>query len=324
MSRKQNPIIAVVCGGQSAEAEVSRVSGRGVANALCATYSNVATFELNQEIGEGLKKAGADVVFPILHGPPGEDGTLQGLLEILGFSYVGSGVLASACAMDKVVAKQIFRAYGLPVARDVIVHRHEGKSTATRRVDEVLGQDVIVKPASQGSAVGVSFAKDRRELEAALDRAFGYDERVLVEERIAGREITVAILERNGIEALPVIEIRTPPGSWYDYEHRYTPGLSEHIIPAALPDAQSHRIQEIAKMAHMALGCRDLSRVDFVVPAKGEPIVLEVNTLPGMTPTSLYPDAARAAGLSFEALVVHLIERAWSRGLKKASRVTGP
>ena len=313
MSPKKKPSVAVVCGGPAAEAEVSRVSGRGVANALLATYGNVVTLELDEAITERLKGEHIDVVFPILHGPPGEDGTFQGLLEIVGIPYVGSGVLASACAMDKIVAKQIFRANGLPVAKDIVVKRSEGASKAASRILDLLGADVVVKPSSQGSALGVLFGKDAPDLEGALENAFFYDERVLVEECIKGREITVAILERDGIEALPVIEIRTPPGSWYDYEHRYTPGLSEHIIPAPLHEEQCRRTQQIAKLAHESLCCRDLSRVDFVVPEGGEPIVLEVNTLPGMTPTSLYPDAARAAGLSFEALVAYLIERALSR-----------
>jgi len=313
MSPKKKPSVAVVCGGPAAEAEVSRVSGRGVADALLATYENVVILELDEAITERLKGEHIDVVFPILHGPPGEDGTFQGLLEIVGIPYVGCGVLASACAMDKIVAKQIFRANGLPVAKDIVVKRSEGASKAAGRILDLLGPDVVVKPSSQGSALGVLFAKDAPDLEGALENAFSYDERVLVEERVGGREITVAILEREGIEALPVIEVRTPPGSWYDYEHRYTPGLSEHIIPAPLPEEQYRRTQEVAKLAHESLCCRDLSRVDFVVPEGGEPIVLEVNTLPGMTPTSLYPDAARAAGLSFEALVAYLIERALSR-----------
>ena len=313
MSPKKKPSVAVVCGGPAAEAEVSRVSGRGVADALLATYENVVILELDEAITERLKGEHIDVVFPILHGPPGEDGTFQGLLEIVGIPYVGCGVLASACAMDKIVAKQIFRANGLPVAKDIVVKRSEGASKAAGRILDLLGPDVVVKPSSQGSALGVLFAKDAPDLEGALENAFSYDERVLVEERVGGREITVAILEREGIEALPVIEVRTPPGSWYDYEHRYTPGLSEHIIPAPLPEEQYRRTQEVAKLAHESLCCRDLSLVDFVVPEGGEPIVLEVNTLPGMTPTSLYPDAARAAGLSFEALVAYLIERALSR-----------
>lgn len=310
---RQKPSVAVVCGGDSAEAEVSRVSGSGVADALRRTYANVTVLELNVGIGEVLKKTVVDVVFPVLHGPPGEDGTFQGFLEIMGIPYVGSGVSASAYAMDKIVAKQIFRTYGLPVAKDVVVCRNEGTLTASRRVHELLGTDVVVKPSRQGSAVGVVFAKDLADLERAMNQAFSYDERVLVEERIEGREITVAILERDELKALPIIEIRTPPGSWYDYDHRYTPGLSEHIIPAPLSEFAYRQTEEIAKLAHKALGCRDLSRVDFLVPDQGELIVLEVNTLPGMTPTSLYPDAARAAGIPFEILVAHFIERAYSR-----------
>ena len=287
------------------------MSGRGVADALRSTYSNVVLFELDTKIDQALRKNRVNIVFPVLHGPPGEDGTFQGLLEILGLPYVGSAVHASACAMDKILAKHLFRDAGLPVARDTIVHR--GASSAAKQIWEAFGSQVVVKPSRQGSALGVRFPSDLSELEAALNEAFSYDERVLVEERIQGKEITAGILERNGIEALPIIEVRTPAGSWYDFEHRYTAGLSEHIIPAPLPPTQYDRTQELAKRAHTTLGCRDLSRVDFVVPENGDPVILEVNTLPGMTPTSLYPDAARASGLSFEALVAFLIERAWSR-----------
>ncbi len=309
-------VVAVVCGGSSAEAEVSRVSGRGVAEALKATYKNVVLFELDMNIGQALKDTKADVVFPVLHGPPGEDGTFQGFLEILGLPYVGSGVRASACAMDKIIAKHLFRNAGLPVAREIVVNKELGKSAAAQKVIEALGVNVVVKPSCQGSAIGVCFPKDQNQLEAALEEAFSYDADVLVEERIQGREITVGILERNAVKALPVIEVSTPPGSWYDFEHRYTPGLSEHIVPARLPKLQYARTQELAQLAHIALGCRDLSRVDFVVPEQGEPIVLEINTLPGMTPTSLYPEAAKAAGLTFESLVSILIQRALSRAGK--------
>lgn len=289
------------------------MSGRGVAEALRATYSNVILLELDSNIGRTLQGNSVEVVFPVLHGPPGEDGTFQGYLEILGLPYVGSAVHASAYAMDKIVAKYLFRDAGLPVARDVILDRHSATSDAADEVLGRLGSTVVVKPSRQGSAVGVRFANGKEDLEAALVEAFKYDARVLVEERITGREITVGILERNDVEALPVMEIRTPAGSWYNFQHRYTPGLSEHLVPAPLPPAQYEHTQQLAMRAHKALGCRDLSRVDFVVPDGGAPVVLEVNTLPGMTPTSLYPDAARAAGLSFEAVVRILIERAWSR-----------
>lgn len=172
----------------------------------------------------------------------------------------------------------------------------------------------MIKPSSQGSGLGVVFGKDTAELAPAIEQAFAFDDRVLVEQRIEGKEITVAVLERGGNpEALPVVEITTPEGSWYDYEHRYTEGLADHIMPAPLPEEQYSRTQEIAVLAFESLGCRDLSRADFVVPERGEPIILEVNTMPGMTPTSLFPDAAREAGISFEELVALLVERAVSR-----------
>ena len=302
--------IAVVCGGPSAEAEVSRVSGRGVANALSATFPNVLVLELDDTIVESLRAQKIDVVFPALHGPPGEDGTFQGFLEIVKIPYVGSGVRASMAAMDKAVAKMMFQAAGLPIADGLVAEKRLGASTEAKRIIDNLGTDLVVKPTSQGSALGISFVRDAQSLKEALEKAFGFGETALVESRIEGKEITVGILERDGVEALPVIEITTPKDTWYDFQHRYTPGLSEHLIPARLPREQYLRTQEIAKLAHTTLGCRDLSRVDFVVPDQGEPIILEVNTLPGMTPTSLYPDAAKAVGMSFEMLVAHLVRRA--------------
>ncbi len=305
--------IAVVCGGPSAEAEVSRVSGRGVAKALAATFPNVLVLELDDTIGESLRAQKIDVAFPALHGPPGEDGTFQGFLEILHIPYVGSGVRASMAAMDKAIARMMFRSVGLPIADGLVAEKRLGASTVAKRIVDKLGADLVVKPTSQGSALGISFVRDVRSLTEALEKAFAFGETALVESRIEGKEITVGILERDGIEALPVIEITTPKNSWYDFQHRYTPGLSEHLIPARLSQDQYRRTQEIAKLAHTALGCRDLSRVDFVVPDQGEPVLLEVNTLPGMTPTSLYPDAARAVGMSFEMLVAHLVRRAVAR-----------
>jgi D-alanine-D-alanine ligase len=311
---KRTPVVAVVCGGPSAEAEVSRVSGRCVAEALRAGYANVSLMELEEFVSAGFGERFTDVVFPAFHGPPGEDGTFQGFLEVLGMPYVGCGVAASACAMDKVIAKQLFRSRNLPVADDVVVYKSEGAAAGARRVLDALGRDVVIKPSSQGSALGVTFGKDIEDLTPAIEAAFRFDDRVLVERRIVGKETTVAVLQRDTTEALPVIEITTPPGSWYDYEHRYTPGLSDHIMPAPLPQEQYRRTQQVGVLAFESLGCRDLSRVDFVVPDEGEPILLEVNTMPGMTPTSLYPDAAREAGIPFEQLVALLVERAVARG----------
>jgi D-alanine-D-alanine ligase len=314
MKPRDNVVVAVVCGGRSAEAVVSRSSGRAVAEALRVTYPRTIVLELDEHIASALAEHNVEVVFPALHGPPGEDGTFQGLLEILGVPYVGSGVRASACAMDKVLAKHLMRDLRVPFARDLLIRSGEDLESAAERIRERLGDSVVVKPASQGSAVGVGFAAGRGELIAALKAAFACDERALVEERLAGREITCGVLEREAAEALPVVEIATPEGSWYDYAHRYTPGLSEHLIPAPLSKEQYQRVQELALIAHEALGCRDLSRTDFLVPEHAEPVVLELNTLPGMTPTSLYPDAARAAGLSFEEVTSILVERALARG----------
>jgi D-alanine-D-alanine ligase len=303
----------VVCGGSSAEAAVSRVSGQSVAAALRTSYANTSILECDDTIGSALIESRPDVVFPVLHGPPGEDGTFQGLLEVLGIPYVGSGVHASACAMDKIIAKHLFRDAGLPVAPDATIARADDLYASADRVLAELGMDLVVKPSRQGSALGVAFATTRDELVAGAAAALRYDERVLVEARIRGKEVTVGVLERAAAEALPSIEIRTPPDSWYDFEHRYTQGLSDHVMPAGISAAQEASVRDIARRAHFALGCRDLSRADFVVPERGEPVLLEVNTMPGMTPTSLYPDAAKAAGMAFEALVAHLVRRALSR-----------
>ena len=304
-----NVRVAVVCGGPAAEREVSLTSGREVANALKASFEDVTVHEPDLQLAEELLRGSIDVVFPALHGPLGEDGSIQGMLEVAGVPYVGSGVAASACAIDKVIAKRLFRDAGLPLAREVVVDRATAEN-ATQRVRDELPGRVAVKPASQGSAVGVAFAETDEELQTALDEAFRFDERVLVEEYVTGSEITVGILESPEPAPFPVIDIRTPGDSWYDFEHRYTVGLSEHVIPAPLPPEVYAEVQDLAIRAHTTLGCRDLSRADFVVEPEGRIVLLEVNTLPGMTPTSLYPDGARAAGISFEQLVKQLVEGA--------------
>src|SRR3954451_10853220 len=305
--------VAVVCGGPAAEREVSLTSGREVANALRTTFEDVTVHEPDLHLAEELLRGSIDVVFPALHGPLGEDGSIQGLLEVAGVPYVGSDVAGSACAMDKVIAKRLFRDAGLPLAHEVVVERSDA-SSAVERVRDLLPGRVAVKPATQGSAVGVAFASTDAELEGALEAAFGFDSKVLVEEFVVGAEITVGILESPDPFAFPVIDIRTPGDSWYDFEHRYTVGLSEHVIPAPLPEDVYAAVQDLAVRAHVTLGCRDLSRVDFVVEPGGRTVLLEVNTLPGMTPTSLYPDGAQAAGVDFETLVAGLVKRALSRG----------
>lgn len=306
--------IAVLCGGNSAEAEVSRVSASGVAGALGSNYANVETIELDRNVAASLAAFRPDVVFPILHGPPGEDGTLQGFLEILGYPYVGSDVHASSSGMNKILSKLIFGQAGLPLVEQVVVTRKQGTANAVDRITESLGEYVVVKPSNQGSALGVTLVANGNQLHEAIDKALGLADSVLVERRIDGKEITVGVIDTDeGAKAFPVIEIRTPENSWYDYEHRYTAGLSEHIMPAPLSAEQTKRLQDIAVRAHESLGCRDMSRADFVVPSEDTEYLLEVNTLPGMTPTSLYPDGARGFGMDFPTLVSYLVERAAGR-----------
>ena len=309
--------IAVLCGGTSAEAAVSRVSGTGVADALRANYQNVEILELDRGVAGALARYKPDVVFPILHGPPGEDGTVQGFLEILGYPYVGSDVHSSSAGMNKVVAKLIFATRQLPLVEQVVVNSRDGTASAVEKIQSILGDYVVVKPAGQGSALGVTLVANGNQLHEAIELAFSLNNEALIEKRIDGKEITVGVIDTNdGAKAFPVIEITTPPDSWYDYEHRYTAGLSEHIMPADLTRHQTRRLQQIAVAAHEALGCRDLSRADFVVPDDDREYLLEVNTLPGMTPTSLYPDGARGYGMDFPTLVSYLVERAAARRYK--------
>jgi D-alanine-D-alanine ligase len=310
--------VAVLAGGTSNEAAVSRSSAAEVCKALAGTYAYVRQFELDAALPRALLDDRPDVVFPVLHGPPGEDGTVQGFLEILGLPYVGSGVHASAAAMDKSLAKAIFRRVGLPVCDDLVFGAGTAIGDACRDTLARLGDRVVIKPLRQGSAIGVTPVMNGGDLAAPFTHAFALGDGVLVEPFVLGMEVTVGVLDLHGTpaRAFETIEVRTPQGTWYDYEHRYTVGQSEHVIPARVSAACRARLQRIALTAHTALECADLSRADFIVTDDDEIVLLEVNTLPGMTPTSLYPDGARALGLEFAELVDVLIESALARGAR--------
>ena len=312
--------IAVLFGGKSQEAEVSKVSAREVAAALASKGHSVSLIPADASVVAALVRERPDVVFPALHGSPGEDGTVQGMLEMMGLPYVGSGVEASAFAMNKIIAKLGFRAAGLPLARQLVFTARDEVAQSCAAIVEQLGAAVAVKPATQGSAIGVTLVRNANQLPGALQLAQSFGGSVLVEEFIVGREITVAVLDCFGHapRLLPVVEIRTPKDTWYDYEHRYTAGESDHLIPAPVSDEATQALQRIALDAHRVLGCRDLSRADFVYNESVGPILLEVNTLPGMTPTSLFPDAARAVGISFADLMDALIESALARAKASA------
>lgn len=309
----QNITIGIVCGGSSPEADVSRLSAGRTAPALEKHYSNVILLELDRHLPANLQKHQIDVVFPVAHGPMGEDGCLQGLLDIMGIPYVGSGVLGSACSLNKVTTKRILQANGIPLAKDCVVNTLSPLDQQAEHCIAQLGEHLIIKPISQGSGIGIQFAQGKEALETALKEGLSKEPSLLVEEFISGREITAGILDLETTQTLPVTEITTPDNAWYDYEHRYIPGLSEHVIPAPLPKQQYQRVQDIALQAHTLLNCRDISRSDFIVPESGEPIFSELNNLPGMTPTSLFPDGARYAGIDFETLMCRLINHALER-----------
>ena len=305
--------VAVIGGGDSAEAEISRVSAGQIADALQATHT-VRYIELSPTIDADLNDFDPDVVFPVLHGPVGEDGTIQGFLELLGRAYVGSAVRAAVLGMDKRLAKQQFRAENLPVLEEILVRRGD-ESEAAKKVLDAFGDRIACKPMSQGSALGVTLLPDGGDVQEAIDSALQFDDQVLVEPYVKGREITVGVLDLHNEDAfaLPVTEIIVDENEWYDFTNRYTPGRSRHVIPAEIDDELSAEIQQAAVEAHTCLGCRDLSRVDLLLEEDRSFWILEVNTMPGMTPTSLYPDACRAIGLEFEQLAARLVDSAHRR-----------
>ncbi|HEX3344782.1 MAG TPA: D-alanine--D-alanine ligase [Polyangiaceae bacterium] len=315
--------VAVVQGGPSTEAEVSRASARGVSRALEEAGHRVVRLELDAFLSESLRTGGYDVVFPVAHGAVGEDGALQGLLEVLDLPYVGSGVLASALAMHKRVARVLFERAGLPVARGFSVARGDARAAAERARRDV-GARVVVKPSSHGSAIGVARLEADASLDdvaRALEAAWAMDEFAVVEHFARGREVTCGVIELDGgATALPPTEILSPNDPFYTYEARYAPGRSVHVCPADLPAPVLARVQEVAVRAHEALGCRDLSRVDLIVgdgDDLGAVTLLEVNTLPGMTATSLYPEAAAVHGLPMPRWCDALVVRAHARGPAK-------
>ena len=295
--------------------EISLVTGKQVAEALRTRGFEVICLDITDTLYESLIKEKPQCVYIALHGSLGEDGCIQGLLEILDLPYVGSGVLASALGMDKAMAKELFRSQAIPTPRGMLLVKEQA---STAQLLEKFGLPLVVKANSQGSAVGVSIVKRESQLPAAIENAFTYDDEVLVEEYIAGTEITVAVLG-NPPQALPAIEI-VPHKDFYDYEAKYQPGMSDHLIPPRLPDKTIKVAQELAVRAHACLHCRDISRVDFRVTPQGMPYVLEINTLPGMTATSLVPDAAKACGVSFAELVERLVRMALERNANKEER----
>ena len=304
--------IVVVMGGPSTEAEVSRRSGTAILEALKAKGYNAEGLELNPAtFANDIKASGAEFVFNALHGKFGEDGIIQGTLEMMGIPYTGSGVMAAAVTMDKVATKRFFMAEGIPTPKAHTYFRYEFKKRdLTGEILQEFSVPVVVKASSQGSSIGVVIVEKAEELEAALSEAFKYDREVLVEEFIKGRELTVAVWgNEEKQEALPIIEITTVTGR-YDYVTKYKVGASTHIIPAPLPEEVTKKVKEIAIRAFAVCGCSGMARADFMLGEDNQPYVIEVNTIPGMTETSLVPDAGRAAGIEFPELCARILAMA--------------
>jgi D-alanine-D-alanine ligase len=299
--------VALLAGGKSSEREVSLAGARGVLAALDKEKYDVGQYDPAIDLARLAEDAaGLDVAFILLHGPLGEDGSVQGFLDLLGLPYQGSGVLGSAMAMNKNLAKILYKQAGLRVADWQMASHRDIDSP--ENLSAQLRFPLVVKPVGQGSSLGMSIAHDNNELAAGLKLAFGYDSEVMVEEFIRGREITGGVLGNNDLQALPLVEII--PGKEYpffDYEAKYKAGASREICPADFPEEITRKAQDYALRAHRALHLRGYSRTDMIVSEQGEVFVIETNTIPGMTPTSLLPQAAQAVGYSFSQLLDLLI-----------------
>jgi D-alanine-D-alanine ligase len=301
--------VALLSGGRSAEREVSLKSGEQVYQALDKDKYTIHRYDPKDDLARLIQEApGIDVALIILHGRLGEDGTIQGLLELLDIPYHGSGVLGSALGINKILSKRLYEHAGLPVSPYLVLDKAD--SDAGSKVQEALAFPVVVKPEHEGSSIGLSIVAEANKLKPALELAGQYDRLVLVEKYIKGTEITGGVLGNLNPEPLPLVEII--PGDqhdFFDYEAKYKPGATEEICPARLGKELTEKAQHYAVRAHQALRCRGYSRTDMIV-AQEEVYVLETNTIPGMTATSLYPQAAAAAGISFSELLDRLIELA--------------
>ena len=303
--------VAVLLGGTSAEREISLMSGNGVLAALRSQGVDAHPFDpAERELFE-LRRDGIDRCFIALHGRHGEDGSVQGALELLGIPYTGSGVLASAIAMDKVMTKRVWLAEGLPTPRYVRLAPGEHGRERVRAVPDELGLPLIVKPPREGSSIGITKVAGYSQMQGAVELAAQYDADVLCEEFIEGEEVTCPVLgEGLGAHALPVVKIVAPEGA-YDYQNKYFTDVVDYRVPSGLPEAEEREIQRIVVQAYRTLGCRGWGRADLMIRARDrKPFLLEMNTSPGMTSHSLVPKSAAAAGMRYEALCVAIVASA--------------
>lgn len=305
----KDKIILVICGGTSGEKEVSIRSGRKVFEALKYWNLNVKILEIkNDFVREILESKPFDIIFNILHGKPGEDGTVQGFLDLLGVPYTGSGVLGSALGMNKIISKKIFISEGIPTPPFVTIYHYENFEEKLREAEEKFGYPMMFKPKDEGSSLGVSICKSREDVIKNFEENKNKFKDFFLEKYIKGKIITTGILG-TGKKAfpLPILELRPLKREFYDYTAKYTKGETEFILPAELSPELTEEVQRISLKAHLALECRGFSRVDGVVTEDEKPYILEVNTLPGMTDLSDLPAEAKAYGLSYEELVLFIL-----------------
>jgi D-alanine-D-alanine ligase len=303
--------VVVLKGGRSLERSVSLRSGARVEDALARLGHEVAAIDVSTDLMPRLREVAPDVAFVAMHGRDGEDGTVQELLEIAGVPYTGSGPAACARATDKVLAKHLMIEAGIPTppffAFNETAFRELGAAEALPAIEERLEFPIVVKPSSQGSALGIKFARSADDVPAALVAAFSYDSKVLLERYVEGRDLAVSILDD---EPLPIVEAVPRDEAFYDFEARYEIGRTDFVCPAQLGDDVAARCHELALATYRLLGCRGFARVDLMLGADGEPTVLEANAIPGLTDTSLLPQAAEAAGIGFDALVGRILDLA--------------
>jgi len=304
--------IAVLMGGKSREREISLKSGKEVTEALLRKGYEAISVDAAEDVAAKLKEINPDLVFIALHGRYGEDGTIQGLLEVMGLPYTGSGVACSAICMDKVLTKKLLMYEGIPTAPFTVIDRDDyfkNSGAVHEQIIKDLGLPVVIKPSTQGSSIGTNIIREEGALDGAIVEALSMSEQAMAEKFVDGVEITASVLGNNEPVALPLIEI-VPAQDFYSYEAKYTPGGSAHIIPARISSEATEKAKSFAKHIYRSFNCRGFSRIDFIIDSSDQPWVLEVNTIPGMTDLSLFPDAASHYGMGYDDLVEEIVKLA--------------
>ncbi len=306
--KKNSLKIGVISGGISSEREISLITGKNIYQSLLKSGYDTVFIDLKDDFYSKLREI--DLAFLAVHGRYGEDGTVQGLLELMKIPYTGSGVLASAIAINKIISKKILIYENIPTPEYIELDfiGSEGLNKIVSVIEKKFDYPIVVKPNSEGSTIGVNIVQKKDQLRNAVEEAIRYDYKILVEEYIKGRELTVSIIGREPV-ALPIIEIK-PKSGFYDYKSKYTKNMTQYIVPAELDKKIAGRISEMALRCHKVLGCNGISRVDFMLDGNGNAYVFELNTMPGMTATSLVPKAAKVAGIDFALLVEIILDSA--------------